>query len=221
MVSLTEIFIRLTLSIVLSGIIGLERESIKRPAGLRTHILVCVGSTLVMLMSIFLFETYKDHTTMQPDRLGAQVISGIGFLGAGTIIREGASVKGLTTAAGLWAIATIGLAVGSGFYSGAILATILVYLTLRIFTKFEKHIKVKGNYFNIKITSLNKPGQLGKIGQIMGKMDISIDSIELEDTDEDIIIINLVVKIPNMTIRFDLINELRKQEGIIEVSQKL
>ncbi|WP_341534001.1 MgtC/SapB family protein [Sporosalibacterium faouarense] len=213
--------IRLGLSIALSSLIGLERESVKRPAGFRTHVLVCVGSTLVMLVSIFIFHEYKDLTTLQPDRLGAQVISGIGFLGAGTIIREGSSVKGLTTAAGLWAVACIGLAVGSGFYLGAILTTILVLITLALFSKVEKHIKTKGNYHNIKVTSANRPGQLGRIGASLGEMAVSITNINLEEEDDgELIIVYIVVRAPNNVTKFDILNNLRNVEGILEVSHK-
>ena len=106
--------IKMVLAVLFSGIIGFEREHSHRPAGFRTHILVAVGSTLVMMTSKFVFLEYQGVVTVDPTRLGAQVISGIGFLGAGTILREGFSVKGLTTAASLWAVSCIGLAVGAG-----------------------------------------------------------------------------------------------------------
>jgi len=220
MLTATQIVIRLLLSIVLSGLIGMERESIKRPAGFRTHILVCVGSTLVMLTSIHIFNSYINLTSLQPDRLGAQVISGIGFLGAGTILKEGNTVKGLTTAAGLWAVACIGIAVGAGFYIGAVLTTFFVLITLILFASVDKHIKNKRNYINIKIVSSNKPGQLGKIGQIMGQMGVSIVNIELDSDNDDIVLMNMSVKIPNQSVKLELLNEIGKQEGILEVSQK-
>src|SRR5690625_7698238 len=100
-----DIILRLVLSALLSGLIGSERERINKPAGLRTHILVSIGATVVMLVSIEMFQTPSFQSSVDPTRLGAQVISGIGFIGAGTIIHEGASVKGLTTAASLWAAA--------------------------------------------------------------------------------------------------------------------
>ena len=95
---------KMVLTVLFSGIIGFEREHSHRPAGFRTHMLVAVGSTLVMMTSKFVFLEYQGVVTVDPTRLGAQVISGIGFLGAGTILREGFSVKGLTTAASLWAV---------------------------------------------------------------------------------------------------------------------
>jgi putative Mg2+ transporter-C (MgtC) family protein len=131
--------LRLGLATILGGIIGSEREHSHRPAGLRTHILVCVGSALVMCTSAYIFSYYQDvfqaKSVPDPARLGAQVISGIGFLGAGTILREGFSVKGLTTAASLWTVSCIGLAVGIGFWPGALLATGAIYLTLNVVKK--------------------------------------------------------------------------------------
>ena len=114
MVSQFEMIARLFLAAILSGLVGYEREIHGRLAGFRTHILVCVGSTLIMLTSMYIFEIYRGLATPDPARIAAQVVSGIGFLGAGTIIRFKASVRGLTTAASLWTIAGIGLAVGSG-----------------------------------------------------------------------------------------------------------
>lgn len=126
--------VRLTLATVLGGIIGWEREHTNRPAGLRTHEVVCIGSTLCMILSEFVSMKYGK--VIDPTRIGAQVISGIGFLGAGTIIKEGFSVKGLTTAASLWCVSCIGLALGAGFYSGAIIATLFIYCTLIIMKRF-------------------------------------------------------------------------------------
>lgn len=125
---------KLGITTVLSGFIGFEREHSHRPAGFRTHILVSVSSALVMLTSVYIF----DSQGMSGDvtRMSAQVLSGIGFLGAGTILREGFSVKGLTTAASLWAVACIGIAVGAGFYAGAFVATLVIYLTLNSLKRF-------------------------------------------------------------------------------------
>ena len=126
--------IKLGITTILSGFIGYEREHSHRPAGFRTHILVAVGSALVMLTSVYVF----DSQGMSGDvtRMSAQVLSGIGFLGAGTILREGFSVKGLTTAASLWAVSCIGIAVGSGFIAGGLVATVVIYLTLNSLKRF-------------------------------------------------------------------------------------
>lgn len=129
-----DAFVKLGLAALLSGIIGYEREHSHRPAGFRTHILVAVGSALVMLTSVYISERYNSGEDIT--RMSAQVISGIGFLGAGTILREGFSVKGLTTAASLWAVSCIGIAVGAGFISGALVATLVIYLTLNSLKRF-------------------------------------------------------------------------------------
>lgn len=175
-----EIVVRLILSALLGSLIGMEREASNRPAGLRTHILVTSGSALMMQISIYIanFSSQGD-----PARLAAQVVSGIGFLGAGTIIRNGNTVKGLTTAASLWVSAGIGLAIGSGYYLGAIVTTSIVYLTLRRLGSMERKF-FSGNYRTLKIISDNKVGLLGEIGQILGSYHISIKDIELIVDDE-------------------------------------
>ncbi|WP_320130673.1 MgtC/SapB family protein [uncultured Sphaerochaeta sp.] len=126
--NLLSIIVRLFLATICGGLIGFERERTRKTAGLRTHILVCLGSALVMLVSQYTFTRYQ---TGDPARMGAQVISGIGFLGAGTIMVTGRhQVKGLTTAAGLWASACLGLAIGIGFYSGALIGCIFIVLVV-------------------------------------------------------------------------------------------
>lgn len=148
-----QIIMRLILSILLSGLIGLERQVHRRHAGLRTHILVSLGSCLIMLTSLYVFDIYKEKAPLDPARIAAGVITGIGFLGAGTIIRYREEIKGLTTAASLWVVAGIGLSVGVGFYSASIFTTILALIVLfflryvegKIFFEegFKKQVKKK------------------------------------------------------------------------------
>ncbi len=172
-----EALLRLTLAGVFGGIIGFEREHSHRPAGFRTHILVAVGSTLVMLTSGYIFTEYQGLTNMDPARLGAQVISGIGFLGAGTILREGFSVKGLTTAASLWAVSCIGLAVGIGYYEGALVATIFIYITLN----FLKRIMIRSNKSNtINIIAKELDAASKKINQIVRDCGATMRKMEIE-----------------------------------------
>ncbi|MBM7615242.1 MgtC/SapB family protein [Alkaliphilus hydrothermalis] len=185
MLSTTQILLRLISATVLGGLVGLERESIRRAAGFRTHILVCSGSTLVMLISIFMFETHRHYTTLDPARLGAQVISGIGFLGAGTIIKDGGGIKGLTTAASLWGIACIGLALGAGFYTGAYITTAIVLIALKIFPRVERMIPDKRNLFTLQLDLDNKPGQIGRVADVLGENLISIIEISLDLDSED------------------------------------
>jgi len=132
-----ETMLRLTLSVVLGGLIGMERELHRRAAGLRTHILVCLGSCLMMLTSVYLFDIYNNGIRIDVTRMAAGVITGIGFLGAGAIMKEGDGVKGLTTAASVWVACGIGLAIGCGFYLGSIFCTVLALVTLFFLRHFE------------------------------------------------------------------------------------
>ena len=141
------VFIRLLASTILGGFIGLEREVHGKEAGLRTYTLVSLGSALIMIISVQIFEIYKTQTIMDPSRIAAQVVTGIGFLGAGAIIRfnssAGAEIKGLTTAAGIWAAAGIGLACGIGAYVPACMTTILVLLVLHYGSRFGFVLRAK------------------------------------------------------------------------------
>ena len=133
---------RLIAVTLIAGLIGFERERHGRAAGFRTHILVGVGSCLIMLTGIDLMQTLPNGAaTVDPTRMASQVISGIGFLGAGTIIRFGGSVRGLTTAASLWAVGGIGLAVGAGFLRGAIITGVVVFVVLFFFSPIERLIR--------------------------------------------------------------------------------
>ena len=135
-VTLASVAVRMLLAVVCGGIIGIEREYKRRPAGFRTHILMCLGAAMTTLTSQYLYLNMHYFTDMA--RLGAQVVAGIGFIGAGAIIvTRRRRVKGLTTAAGLWASAIIGLALGGGFYEGGILATLLILIAEMFFSKLE------------------------------------------------------------------------------------
>ena len=141
---LTTVALRLVLAIVFSGVVGWERERLRKPAGFRTHILVGIGATLVMMVSLSIVDLYPGLQRVDPGRIAAQVVVGIGFLGAGTILRsrEGI-VTGLTTAASLWVVSGIGLAVGCGFYSGAALATTLVMIVLYFMNWVDDYVEAQ------------------------------------------------------------------------------
>jgi putative Mg2+ transporter-C (MgtC) family protein len=132
--SWAEVLLRVGLAAVLGGAIGAEREFREREAGLRTHMLVSVGSALFTLVSAYAWRDFEFSTpegiVFDPTRIAAQIVSGIGFLGAGAIIRQGLSIRGLTTAATLWVVAAIGMASGAGYYSGAVITTVLVIVAL-------------------------------------------------------------------------------------------
>lgn len=148
---------RLSVVVLLSGIVGFERETRNHPAGLRTHILVGLGSCLLMLLSLNGFEDFVSHhpngiVNIDPGRIPSYVISGIGFLGAGTIIVHGdVSVRGLTTAASIWVVAGIGLVIGAGMYFEGIVATLIVIFTLFVLNKLEKLIESKDKSRKIQL----------------------------------------------------------------------
>ncbi len=209
-----NIIIKLLLSVVLGGLIGLERESLNRPAGFRTHILVCVGSTLTMLVSLSIFERYPFNA--DPGRVAAQVVSGIGFLGAGTIIKEGPTVRGLTTAASLWTVASIGLAIGSNYYFGAIIATLLVLGTLLSLSKLEEILAKRRHEYIVYIDMKDRPGQLGKIGSKIGERNVSIKNIKMFHSEENKLSVELLVRLPVDTKIDSVLRELTKIEGVYD-----
>ena len=135
-----ETAVRLLVATFLGGLIGLERESHGKDAGVRTYSLVSLGSALMMIVSVQIYEIYKGSASVDPSRIAAQVVSGIGFLGAGAIMREhsGSGIKGLTTAAGIWAASGIGLACGIGLYHPAILTTVFTLFILVFFSKIDR-----------------------------------------------------------------------------------
>jgi putative Mg2+ transporter-C (MgtC) family protein len=158
-INTTDMVVRLLISFVAGTIIGLERARKHQVAGLRTHILICMGSTLLMILSIWMPQV-NYHTTLNgdPGRIAAQVVSGIGFLGAGAIIRMGNSVKGLTTAASIWFTAGIGLAIGAGMIVGAIVAEVLGLVALIVLGNIEGRIFPAVQYKTIDVTyKINKP----------------------------------------------------------------
>jgi len=180
MISDIDVIIRLIMAAILGGLIGFERESHGRAAGLRTHILVCLGSTLIMLTSMHVFELYKGVAEVDPGRIAAQVVTGVGFLGAGTIMRFRASVKGLTTAASLWVVAGIGLAIGSGMFSAAVSTTALVLIALFFFSKVQKVWTNKDWYKTLAISTEGTAEELRYIKDVLSKYGAEIRDFEIE-----------------------------------------
>lgn len=138
MIETSDIIIRLGLIAIIAGLVGIEREHLGKAAGLRTNILVGIGSALIMILALKLQETIPG-TSIDPGRIAGQVVTGIGFLGAGAIIRDRGGVHGLTTAASIWVVSAIGLAVGMGFYVAALVTAFITLVTLFILGKLENH----------------------------------------------------------------------------------
>lgn len=154
-ITLLSVAVRMLLAVICGGIIGVEREFKRRPAGFRTHILICLGAAMTTLTSQYLYLCLGQYTDMA--RLGAQVVAGIGFIGAGTIIvTRRQRVKGLTTAAGLWAAAIIGLTLGGGFYEGGLFATALILLAELLFSRLEHQMLKNAPELNLYVEHTDK-----------------------------------------------------------------
>lgn len=174
-VSELEVALRLLLATVLGALIGLERERKNQAAGFRTHTILCVGSALVMILSMKVAGARYD-----PGRIAAQVVSGIGFLGAGAILRMGASVKGLTTAATVWTVAAIGLAVGYGLYSEAVIVASILFLALYFFNLVEKRFfSGKQGHHSLCLSALDAPGVIAQVSAVLESHRIQVSSISI------------------------------------------
>jgi len=219
MVSQFEMIARLFLAAILSGLVGYEREIHGRLAGFRTHILVCVGSTLIMLTSMYIFDIYRGIATPDPARIAAQVVSGIGFLGAGTIIRFRASVRGLTTAASLWTIAGIGLAVGSGLYVPAAVTTVIVLATLFFLNIFEKSLIRKDWYKVIAVETKSGASQLEEIRSVLAEYEVEIKDFEVQKAaSPDNVILKVSLKLLTSEQDEEIISKMRQLDGIKKVN---
>lgn len=185
MLSEWELFLRLVLSCILGGIIGYERQSRRKSAGLRTNVLVCLGSCLIMVMSVALYQDVEGKTNADPARLAAQVVSGIGFLGAGAIMKEGLSVTGLTTAACLWVVAGVGLAVGAGFYAGALISTGLVFVTLGSLSRLDDWVDHEKN-LSLNIHTVDRPGQLMRISRCLEDLQLRVRGVKVKANEDEV-----------------------------------
>lgn len=182
-ISNVQILGRLLLALLLGGLIGYERERSNHAAGLRTHILVCVGSTLIMMLSVYGFVAFIDEPNVRidPARLATAVITGVGFLGAGTILFTGKSITGLTTAASIWVVAAIGLGVGAGFYFASIVSTVIVLLNLWIFNKIEQRYMSGQKVHIIILKGFSSPDLLERISDFMSEEEIKIKKVTIKE----------------------------------------
>jgi putative Mg2+ transporter-C (MgtC) family protein len=225
MTSLPEMAIRLGVAAVLGAIVGSERQKHEWAAGLRTHMLVCIGSALVMLVSMNGFNDVvgEKGIVLDPSRVAAQVVSGIGFLGAGTIIfMRNQVVRGLTTAAGLWAVAAVGLAVGGGLYWAAVITTALVFVILAILKPIEQRF-FNRNRFNGVILKLEKRKvSMEDIEHVFTENNVKYTQINLSPADEEEDVDEVKVTIQKQSANKDnimvIVEKLRKIKGIREVN---
>ncbi len=217
MFSFGETGARLAMSFLLGGLIGWEREIHGRVAGLRTHVLVCVGATLFMLVSGYVFFVYRELATVDPARIAAQIITGIGFIGAGTIMQARFSVRGLTTAASLWVAAGIGMAVGCGFYSAAFITVGLALFALLLLWKLERFFS-RDWYKTVSITAEDKERQFEKIKQTLENFGAKIQNCIIEkDKISGKVYREVNVKFRGVRFNKDCVEELANLEGIEKV----
>ena len=210
-----EIIIRLIIGLLFGGLIGLEREYHGQPAGLRTHIILCVGASLVMSLSLMLWEPNKGDI----QRLAAQVISGVGFLGAGAIFKYGGGVRGLTTAASIWTTAIIGMTAGAGLNLVAAASTGLVLFTLIIMNNFEKSFIHEKITRTIVIKGTDHPRFLEEIELHLQKFKISVKSTSFfKDVLKNHIEAKYVIKLQNDTDMDLIIADFQKIEGVESLS---
>ena len=217
--------LRLIVAAILGGIVGMERGSGDRPAGFRTHILVCVGSALFMLVSIYGFDDFTPVTKLEDDigtrrdtaRIAAQVVSGICFLGAGTILHEGLTIKGLTTAASLWIVSAIGLAVGSGMYLLSAVATMLTMLTLVTFRTWEKRFAgTRSERRFIRVVTSNTPGIITEITGYLAECGIKVKTLNVKsDNKNNNIILEIYLKIDKNIDMGEVASGIKNIDGVL------
>ena len=174
----------LMLAVLFGGLIGLEREWHGNPAGMRTHILVCVGSTVITLTSVEIGMGIRGGTHGDPGHIAAQIVSGVGFLGAGAIVREGATVRGLTTAASIWATAGIGIALGGSPRLGelAVVATLIVLVTLSLLTRVETFLKARQRVLVLQVEVAEAKRGPSRVLDTLAKNGVEVYGVESEAT---------------------------------------
>ncbi|MFV0440981.1 MAG: MgtC/SapB family protein [Lachnospirales bacterium] len=230
---LQEIFVKILFVIICGGLIGMEREHRGRPAGLRTHIVVCMGSMAIMLLSIKLHEYYyvNYNQLIDPNRLSAQVVSGIGFLGAGTIMKYGTNIKGLTTAATVWTVAIIGICIGAGFYLLSFTVSISLWFVLMAFSIFERLMLRKNKKYKLKVRHLDRDFVTTSITYIFKKNKVRTIEYYTKKINDDVILDNLsdeivkneiaesyiVVNSPDIDAIHKSIDEINQQTNIFDI----
>lgn len=215
-----SICIRLLTAMLIGALIGGERESIHRPAGLRTHMLVSTSAAVVMMLGMYLSSHFAGITNADPARLGAQVISGIGFLGAGTILREGLTIKGLTTAASLWTVACLGLSAGAGFYPVALIGTLVIFITLTVFERLQgRMIRTRYVQFVLSITCTEIAACMTAVGQYANANHLLLFDFEIQkNAPQYYVTMRIKCEIPHQTVdQQALLTTLSQADCILQI----
>ena len=214
-----SIALRIAAAFVMGGALGWERERRSRAAGLRTYMLVCVGACIIMLTNQYIYQVFH---TGDPVRMGAQVVSGIGFLGAGTIVvTKQNQIKGLTTAAGLWAAAAVGLALGIGFYEAAFIGGLLIFLILTAMHTLDSHIRKNAQRVALYV-EVDNHINVGQIARAIRALNVEITSIQLDEEHvpgEHIRAFLIVLRKNKKIRREDLFNDIQQIEGIVYIEE--
>ena len=218
-VTYLAVILRIVVAVIFGGILGMERGLKNRPAGLRTYMLVCVGACLIMLTNQYLFQV---SAAGDPMRLGAQVVSGIGFLGAGTIIvTKHNQIKGLTTAAGLWAAAGVGLALGVGFYEAAIVAGFAIYAILTLMQYLDRKMHRRARYLELYIEITWELG-IGVLIRSLRGMNVEIEDVQLEGgstSEEGTRGLIVTMKTKKRNEHMTILEKIRKLEGVVYIEE--
>ncbi len=214
MISESELVFRLTLALFLGGLIGYERQARHKSAGLKTNSLVCLGSCLIMILSITLYQGVEGKTNADPARLAAQVVSGIGFLGAGAIMKEGLTVKGLTTAACIWVVSGVGLAVGAGYYMGALATAVLVFFTLGILSRIDK---LYDRNLDVAIDAEESPVLVNQLSKALEELQIELSDVAIKDRSNGKVHIQLAVHNCDIKHSLTIISRLKEIDGVLNV----
>lgn len=219
-ITMASVALRLALTFLCGAIIGLEREFKRRPAGFRTHILICVGAAMTTMTGQYLFLSEGYYTDMA--RLGAQVIAGIGFIGAGTIIvTRRNQIKGLTTAAGLWTSAIVGLAIGAGFYEGGLIAAVLVLLSELLFARLEYHFMDRQPELNVYMEFRSR-SVLENLFEELKNDNIKVRNMEISRTREKDVVNSSAIftlRFPTFLESKEVLEKIRNMDGIYLIEE--
>jgi putative Mg2+ transporter-C (MgtC) family protein len=216
-----EVTLRLVLAAGLGGAVGLERELREREAGLRTHLLVSVGAAVFTLVSAYGFGDFRygarEGITLDPTRIAAQIVTGIGFLGAGAIIRQGLSVRGLTTAATLWVVAAIGMASGAGYYSVAVIGTALVLFSLYPLRILAYRVVVRLRPEEGRLLVTLPPGtSAAPVLAELERTGARVDSLQLDESQTERVVV-VEIKMPDGVRGVDIVDRMKDLEGVRRV----
>lgn len=217
--SLLSVIVRIIVTVIIAGVLGYERGSKNRPAGLRTHILVALGACIVMMTNQYVYQAYETGDLV---RMGAQVVSGIGFLGAGTIIvTRRNQIKGLTTAAGLWASACVGLAAGLGLYEVAVVGAFVVYFALKMLHRLDFRMKSKSKELEIYVELKDKTS-LADFIRYAHEKDIELSDLQMEHDNfsgDDSVAFVVTVKSNNSQTRPEILTMMREIKSVVYIEE--